>query len=186
MYRRKIITWTFILNLTTLLGTIYLSYLLITKGLQLTSQPIKVLLFLTLHATTIYGLYISANSKIKPLVAYYLVVIVTPIIVTLGAVYSDNGIIPLYYGGQILSSTFGDNEELISKDNLYVKNSSSFLSAQWFDLYKDQGVFEKKLGRFHLTGDLNFTDFKVYDSIKKRYICLKDSMQTTQIVELLP
>lgn len=185
MDRRKIAKSTFIINIIALVATFILSYLLIFKGIQLTSKPFKIFLFLALNISTIFGLYVSMTNKIKPLTTYYLIVILNPIILTIGSVISGNGIIPLSFGGQIISSTFEDTDKLLEKNNLYIKRSFSLMSNQCYDLCESHGAFEKKLGQFNACEDFNFIDFSIYDSINKKYIRLIDSKQTIQIEEFV-
>ncbi|MBP7478779.1 MAG: hypothetical protein KA797_09665 [Chitinophagales bacterium] len=116
---------------------------------------------------------------------YYLIVILSPIILTIGSVISGNGIAPLYFGGQIIYSTFGGSEKIFEKNNLYFKRSFSLMSNQWYDMYENHGAFEKKLGQFNTGEDFNFADFQIYDSINKKYIRLIDAKQTTKIEEFV-
>lgn len=185
MDKRKIAKSTFVINIIALIATIVLSYLLIFKGIQLTSKLFKILLFILLNISTIVGLYFSMTNKTKPLTTYYLILILSPIILTIGSVISGNGIIPLHFGGQIISSTFDAEEKIIEKSNLYIKRSPSFFSNQWYDIFENHGVFEKKIGQFNAGEDFNFIDFNIYDSINKKYIRLTDTKQTTQIEEFV-
>lgn len=185
MDRRKITKSTFIINLIALVATFILSYLLLFKGIELTSKSFKIFLFLALNVSTIFGLYVSITNKIKPLTTYYLIVILSPIILTIGSVISGNGIVPLHLGGQIIYSTFGGSEIIFEKNNLYLKRSFSLMSNQWYDLYENHGAFEKKLGQFNAGEDFNFADFQIYDSINKKYIRLIDTKRTTQIEEFV-
>lgn len=125
------------------------------------------------------------TNKIKPLTTYYLIVILCPIILTIGSAISGNGIVPLYFGGQIISSTFESTDKLFEKNNLYIKRSFSLMSNQWYDLCENHGAFEKKLGQFNAGEDFNFADFQIYDSINKKYIRLIDTKRTTQIEEFV-
>ena len=185
MDKRKITKSTFIVNLIALGATIILSYLLIFKGIQLTSKPFKIILFLTLNISTIIGLYLSMTNKIKPLTTYYLIVILSPIVLTIGSVISGNGIVPLHFGGQVIFSTFDDDEKIFKKNNLYIKSSFSLMSNQWYDLFENGGVFEKKLGQFNAGEDFHFADFNIFDSINKKYIRLIDIKGTTQTEEFV-
>lgn len=185
MDKRKIAKSTFVINVIALIATIILSYLLIFKGIRLTSKLFKIFLFTILNMSTIVGLYYSMTNKIKPLTTYYLILILSPIVLTIGSVISGNGIIPLHFGGQIISSTFDSEEKIIEKNNLYIKRSPSFFSNQWYDIFENRRAFEKKLGQFNAGEDFSYTDFKIYDSINKKYIRLIGTKQTTQIEEIV-
>ncbi len=178
MNRQKIAKVTFVINFIALIATIILRYLLLSRDIQLTWTAPKIFLFTILHLSTIYGLYISLKNKLKPLITYFLILVLSPIVFTIGCVISGQGIIPLYFAGKFITSTFGGDEKVFEKDNISIKKSPNFFSIGYYDLVKSQGLFEKKIGQFNAGEDHDFTDFKIFDSINKKYIKLTDSKMT--------
>jgi hypothetical protein len=163
-----------ILNfLVTLVGLITLFYF-VKFNYEISSQTIKLLLFIVFISTTTLGFFYSIKTENKVQKKYFQLIVIIPILFILGLLVTGNGILGLHFGAKIIYSTFIPKEKLLIKESMFISKSLSLSTLQNYDLYKQQSWFEKKVATYCIGESFDYKDFKIIDSSGSKKLELTD------------